>query len=282
MNLNTKDTWNLRNEALFEKEVAEGVWWVPANTLGKSRYTNKQIAGFVNERPEVKKDLIGNLYEAIQLYQIGDFTTDSAEDDLNVWVKDPRSCITWEKHCPGYYAVLLNRGNCSTDTNWLIYLLKDKFEKWGTMHYQMSDGNGHVWNWFLYNSFHYFIDLTHYKNDYKESAVEDGDIRSYSQTDFILGNIHKTRSPKDYSNYILQGFNEEPSLIYMTEGIEVPDLTYDRSQKPVHMIFDASRQNAYSILHHNEKNMSFGFYKNNTQDLFWENRKCHEGITTNW
>ena len=61
----TQDTWNLRSDASFEVQVAEGVWWVPANTLGKSRYTNKQIAAIVNENPKVKKALIGNLYEAI-------------------------------------------------------------------------------------------------------------------------------------------------------------------------------------------------------------------------
>ena len=43
----TKDTWNLRDSADFEIRVADDVWWVPANVLGRTRYTNEQIASIV-------------------------------------------------------------------------------------------------------------------------------------------------------------------------------------------------------------------------------------------
>lgn len=87
----TKDTRNLRENADFSVKVYEGVWWVPASSLGKSRYTNNQIASIVNFSPSVKKAVIGNLYKAIQLYQISDFCSDTKDDWLDVKVVDPVS-----------------------------------------------------------------------------------------------------------------------------------------------------------------------------------------------
>lgn len=151
----SKDTWNLRENASFEVEVAENVWWVPANALGKSRYTNSEIAYIARENAETRKEKISNLYEAIQLFQVSDFASDSYRDNLNVRKTDPKNGYDWEKHCPGYYAQSINRGNCSTNTNWLIYLLEDDYEEWGTFHYQAENGSGHVYNWFKVDGYYY-------------------------------------------------------------------------------------------------------------------------------
>ena len=271
----TQDTWNLRSDASFEVQVAEGVWWVPANTLGKSRYTNKQIAAIVNENPKVKKALIGNLYEAIQLFQICDFTTDTREDHFNVRVEDPVLGYDWEKHCPGYYAVSLNRGNCSTDTNWLIYLLNDDYEEWGTFNMSDADGSGHVINYFFFDGYYYFIDMTHYRNDFRNSAVENGDYRAYRNTDVLLGNIHKTVSPEAYVKYYLQEANNPPSLFYTVKGHEVADLTSDFSRAKVHMVLDASIKKDMTVVYLDDSKLSYAFYNNSTSSLLWNDRKRH-------
>lgn len=123
---------------------------------------NHEIAAITETSPEVKKAVISNLYEAIQLYQIGDFASDTNDDKMNVKVYNPVSGYSWEKHCPGYYAVLINRANCSTAANWLIYLLSVNYEDWGTLHYQRANGGGHVINYFISDGYYYFIDMTHY------------------------------------------------------------------------------------------------------------------------
>lgn len=271
----TQDTWNLRTDASFEVQVAEGVWWVPANTLGKSRYTNKQIAAIVNENPKVKKALIGNLYEAIQLFQICDFTSDTREDKLNVRVEDPVLGYDWEKHCPGYYAVSLNRGNCSTGTNWLIYLLNDDYEEWGTFNLSFYNGSGHVINYFFYEGYYYFIDMTHYRNDFPHSAVEDGDNSSYIKSDVVLGNIHKAISPEAYVKYFLQEANNPPSFFYTVKGHEVSDLTSDFSREKVHMVLDSSIKKDMNVIYLDESKLSYGFYHNSTSSLIWVDRKKH-------
>lgn len=271
----TKDTWNLRDSADFEIRVADDVWWVPANVLGKSRYTNEQIASIVNEKPRVKKALIGNLYEAIQLFQICDF---SGADDDNDGGRDPYLYIWWEKHTPGYYAVYINHGGCATDTNWLIYLLEDDYDDWGTMHFQKSDGSGHVINYFHVDGFYYFIDMTHYRNDFNpntRSAVEDGNKNTYRNTDFILGNIHKASSPEAYVNYCLKEFNTPPSFFYMIKGHEVPDLTDKTKEKPVHMILDSRIKKDFTVIYINEKKMSYGFYLNSSPTPDWSKLSRH-------
>lgn len=271
----TQDTWNLRADASFEVKVSEGVWWVPANTLGKSRYTNKQIAAIVNENPKVKKALIGNLYEAIQLYQICDFTSDTREDHLNVRVKDPVLRYNWEKHCPGYYAVILNRGNCSTNTNWLIYLLNDDYDELGTFHMSDADGSGHVINYFFFDGYYYFIDMTHYRNDFRNSSVENGDYRSYRNTDILLGNIHKAISPEAYVNYYIEKSNNPPSLFYIVKGHEVADSTSDRSRAKVHKVLDSSIKKYMTVVYLDDSKLSYAFYNNSTSSLLWNDRKRH-------
>ena len=276
----SKNTWNLRDDADFEVEVAEGVWWVPANTLGKSRYTNEQIASIVNENPRVKKAIIGNLYEAIQLYQISDF----ALADDNISVHESYLSNSWEKHKPGYFAVYSNQGCCATDTNWLIYLLEDDYDDWGTMHYQRSDGSGHVINFFFVGGYYYFIDMTHYRNDFDpdaRSAVEDGNKSTYRKTDFISANIHKASSPEAYVNYCLKSFNTPPSFFYMIKGHEAPDLTSDHRQTPVHMILDSRIKKDLTVVYIEEEKISYGFYSNSTADPNWigESRHPFKAIT---
>ena len=268
----SQDTWNLRHDADFEVMVADGVWWVPANTLGKSRYTNEQIASIVNENPRVKKALIGNLYEAIQLFQICDF---SGADDDNDGGLDPYLYIWWEKHTPGYYAVYINHGGCATDTNWLIYLLEDDYDDWGTMHYQESDGSGHVINYFHVDGFYYFIDMTHYRNDFAESAVEDGNKNTYRNTDFIAGNIHKASSPEAYVNYCLKEFNTPPSFFYMIKGHEVPDLKGRPSEKPVRMILDSRIKKDLTVIYIDEEIITYGFYLNSSPTPDWNKLSRH-------
>ena len=226
----TGDTWNLRSDADYSVQLGRGVWWVPANGLGRSCYTNSQIAAVVNEDPDVKKELIGNVYEAAQLFQISDFAYDGSEDRLIADVKDPESGIVWEKHSPGYWSLALNRGNSSTCASWLGYILDGDYEKSGYLLFRWPDGNSHVMNWFLHDGYYYFIDMTHFQNDYdtRYRGIEDGDISSYRKSDTLLSNIHKTESFEDYVSYLffalLHSDNTSPSLIFSIEGTEVPDL----------------------------------------------------------
>ena len=204
------DSHNLRYEANYEVEVANGVWWVPVNTLGSSRYTNREIAGMVEHTPEEKQEEISTLYEALQLFQISNF----AEGDDNVRIMENK--INWEHHKPGYDAVRTNNGCCATDSNWLNYILSGDYEQVGFMAYSQPDGSGHIFNYLYMDGYYYFIDLTHYRTDFSDAAApETGNLSDYRNSDFVAGNLHKAKDPESYVKYCVDSYNNPPARFFL-------------------------------------------------------------------
>lgn len=226
-----KDLMTLRYDADFEEEVYPGVYWVPARSLGDSRYSNADIFQMVDHSPEDKQAAVSTLYEALQLYQVSGFI--SADDNIRMG----ENGIAWEHHKPGYYAVLTNNGCCATDSNWLHYILAGDYDEIGYIATSQRDGSGHVFNYILQDGWYYMIDLTHYRTDWIGTAVEDGTLDSYHSSDFVLGNIHKTKSPEAYADYIQATFNDPPGLIVKYTAADVPALDSVRSQSGIEITY---------------------------------------------
>ena len=214
----SRDLVTLRHGVGFQVEVRPGVYWVPANALGGSRYTNAEISQMLEKSPEEKQADVSTLYEALQLYQVGRFC--SADDNICM----EEDGIVWEHHKPGYDAVVTNCGCCATDSNWLHYILNGDYDEVGYIGMSQRDGNGHVINYILQDGWYYMIDLTHYRAEegWLPTAIEDGDLNSYHNSDIIFGNIHKTRSLQDYVDYIQETFSDPPGLIERYTADDVP------------------------------------------------------------
>lgn len=236
-----KDLKTLRYDAAFEVEVSDGVYWVPAVTLGSSRYSNAEIHGMLPASPEEKQGHISTLYEALQLYQVGNFTP----SDDNVRMFD--GGIMWEHHKPGYHAVRTNTGCCATDSNWLRYILDGDYDEVGYIATSQRDGSGHIYNYILHNGWYYIIDLTHYHvSGPLVTALESGQMNDYYRSDYILGNIHKVKVIQDYVDYVQRAFNDPPGLMFMytAENCLAVDgndrqIMYEDTGKPfVNVIFD--------------------------------------------
>ena len=226
-----KDLVTLRYDADFEEEVYPGVYWVPARSLGDSRYSNADIFQMVDHSPEDKQVAVSTLYEALQLYQVSGFI--SADDNIRMG----ENGIAWEHHKPGYYAVLTNSGCCATDSNWLHYILDGDYDEIGYIATSQRDGSGHVFNYILQDGWYYMIDLTHYRTDWIATATEDGYLDSYHRSDPILGNIHKTRSPEAYADYIQAAFNDPPGLIVKYTAADAPAVDSVRSQSGIEITY---------------------------------------------
>lgn len=138
-----------------------------------------------------------------------------------------------------------------------------------------ADGSGHVINYFFYEGYYYFIDMTHYRNDFHNSAVEDGNYSSYRKTDIISGNIHKAISPEAYVNYFLHNSNVPPSLFYIVKGHEVADIASDKSGAKVQMVLDSSIKNDMTVIYLDKSRLSYGFHHNSTSSQDWADRKRH-------
>lgn len=239
-----KDLRTLRHDADFSEEVFDGVFWVPANTLGESRYTNAEIYAMLQESPEQKREKIATLYEALQLYQVGNFT--SSDDNIRI----EENGLFWEHHKPGYHAVRTNTGCCATDTNWLRYILDGDYEEVGFIATSQRDGGGHVYNYILQDGWYYMIDLTHYhaSGGPMATAVEDGTMDSYFATDRILGNIHKTQSIASYVDYVQQTFNDPPGLMFRYTAENVLAVDSVRSDSGVQIVYETANGQPIEVI----------------------------------
>ena len=226
-----KDLVTLRYDADYVVEVYPDVYWVPARSLGDSRYSNAEIFQMLQASPEDKQAAVSTLYEALQLYQVGGFA--SADDNIRMG----ENGIDWEHHKPGYYAVLTNCGCCATDSNWLHYILDGDYDEIGYIATSQRDGSGHVFNYILQDGWYYMIDLTHYRTDWIATATEDGYLDSYYSSDPILGNIHKTRSPEAYAEYIQAAFGDPPGLIVKYTAADAPAVDSVRSQSGIEITY---------------------------------------------
>lgn len=239
-----KDLKTLRHDASYEVEVADGVYWVPAVSLGSSRYSNMDIHKMLSSSPEDKQQNISTLYEALQLYQVGNFT--SSDDNVRI----SENGVNWEHHKPGYHAVRTNTGCCATDTNWLHYILDGDYEEVGFFATSQRDGSGHVYNYILHDGWYYFVDLTHYhaSGSLIDSAVENGDLASYYATDYILGNVHKARNVQDYVDYVQATFNDPPGLMFMYTAENVLAVDGAPTQSGVQIIYEEANGQQINVV----------------------------------
>ncbi len=246
----SKDLLTLRYDADFEVEVFQGVYWVPANALGESRYTNSDIYAMLSSSPEEKQAKTNTLYEALQLYQVGGFY--ASDDNIRI----PEGNIAWEHHKPGYDAVRTNTGCCATDSNWLRYILDGDYDEVGFIATSQRDGGGHIYNYIKQGGFYYFIDLTHYRTDWVATAVESGNLDDYYSSDFILGNIHKSATVEAFVDYVQSAFGDPPGLMfkYTAENCLAIDgvrgnngitITYENTAE-VEIIFDDPNDSLYA------------------------------------
>jgi len=243
------DTETLRYNANFRVKVAEGVNWVPVNTLGKPNMTSEEIEALGRD-PEKLKEKLNTLYDVIQYIQVADFR--SADDNIRI----DEGGISWEHHKPGEVAIITNEGCCATISNLMNSLLEGNYEEVGFIAYSQSDGGGHVFNYIEHNNLYYFIDLTHYKNDFMCTAVEDGTLTSYYASDFIAGNVHEAVRIEDYVKYCRDNYNDPPVLwsLYMAKnclpigrpvnGGPLLEIVYPESSKErVKIVYDKPNDN---------------------------------------
>jgi hypothetical protein len=196
---NSFDTINLVNDVNFEIFVSHNLFWVPVNTLGKTRYTNYGIRQFINYTPENKKKLIGNVYEAVQLFQVGKF---EAKSDV---LSFEYNGLNWEHHKPGYYSVITNNGCCSSIAAWLNYLIGDRYPARGYMGFSRPDGLGHIFNYFFVNNYYYIIDISAmvYNRAYN-CCRETGDKEDFLKTGHFNGCCLRANNISDFINFYLR------------------------------------------------------------------------------
>lgn len=249
------------HDADFETEVSEDVDWVPVNTLGFPEMSKNDILELEND-PELLQSNINTVYEALMYIHLSDF---KAYSD-NIRIKE--NGIDWEHHKPGIKAIETNRGNCAGVSNLLNYLLEDNYDEVGFIGFSRQDGSGHVFNYIKENGLYYFIDLTHYLNDYDNKGNETGYKAQYYNSDYVLSNLHKTSSEENYINYILESFNEKPVLVsmYQANNVLPIDSVHNHAENDLSIVYPDKFKEIVNIVYDNpDDGISYEFIPGPTQ-----------------
>lgn len=196
----SKNTGNYSNHIQFETEVYQGVYWVPINILGKSRYSNDEMMEISKLPLEKKKERIGNLYEAVQLFQACEFQ--GVFDNRDYWVND----IHWQTHKSPEESILSNEGCCATDTNWLAYFIKDRYDFVGSFCYAGTDGNGHITTYIEQEGEYYFIDMMMCRKDSQEFLCRESGVLSELMDSEWSGFLYRCKTPVDFCHFNIERF----------------------------------------------------------------------------
>lgn len=192
------DTGVYSNSIQFETEVYPNVYWVPLNTLGKSRYTNEDMKSIAVLSPEEKRNRINTLFEAVQLFQISDFQ--GTFDSVNHWIDET---TLWQIHKSPIDAVISNNGCCATDTNWLAYILSGKYQSICSFCYANDDGNGHITNCIKQNDWFYFIDMMMCRNDSQVHLCRESGVLEELMDSEWAGFLYKCKKPVDFCQFYI-------------------------------------------------------------------------------
>lgn len=234
-------TGNYDNGAYFEYNVYPGVEQIPISALGKTRYTNEEMENIARLSLEEKRSFIGNLYEAIQLFQISGFK--GALDNADYFIATGRLCpldegaglqsgpcdtpaqIHWQMHKSPENAVLTNEGCCATDTNWLSFFLKDRYDSMGSFCFGCPDQNGHITSYILHGGVYYFIDMMMCRKDSQEFFDREVVPPSLREKQEWSGYLYCCKEPVQICHFYLERFRatgrNTPYCFYLREADHV-------------------------------------------------------------
>lgn len=187
-----KDIGNYLNDITFRIKVYDGVYWVPLNTLGKTRYTNDEIRIIAQLPVEEKRSMIGNLYEAVQLFQLSGFK--GLFDNQDYYIDN----IHWQTHKTPEEAVSSNEGCCATDTNWLAYMLNSKYDYIGAFCYGNADMNGHITTYIQHKGLYYFLDMMMCRVDSQSAFCVEGISLAEWEKGEWAGFLYECHDIRDY------------------------------------------------------------------------------------
>jgi len=268
----SKDTINLRDETKFEIEVFYNIFWVSANILGHTRYTNEDMKSIVLLSPSQKQSKINNLYEAIQLYQASKFKRIID----NVRIIEEETSNIWVYHKNGFDSVRTNEGCCAASSNWLSYILNDNYDEIGCFGFCQSDGNGHITNYIRHNGWYYFLDITMQGYDSAQIGIENGNLDDFYVNE-VFGYIFKAKCFENYIDFCLNIYSNPPILFYKTNQSECVCIGTE-------YIWQADNEkNLYNLLQKSNKTL---FYRNSVEILYSINNNAEfrdkTAVEPNW
>lgn len=202
-----RNTWNLRSDApAFKMNVAENVYWIPANEMGISTRKNEDIPELLQNTPSGRAVQIQSLYDLLQYIQHTEFHIVS-DDSFAI---DKERYLKWAYVKSAENTLMDNSGSYAALANASAYILSQEYDESGIIVLKYKTGEEKILN-FLMQSRAYDVrneddeKEVAFKNEYAvfdvsnylkganpSAAIEDGTVFSYNRSGGIKNNIHLT------------------------------------------------------------------------------------------
>lgn len=219
------DTINLRYDIKFETLVFPNVFWVPYNSLGKTKFSNENIKNLLTNEIEFNKikHEVSTPYEIAQLIQINNFTM---RNDIYTEYKYG---IKWDMFVTGTDLLHKKSGGCATYASLFNTLLNDKYTDVYMLCILANSSGGHVINYIIHNKFYYFFDLSSQLNEYiKDIPIETGLKRDFVKLKIPTGACYKADSINSFIKFF-EKYNIYKKLkfsYYKVKAEVVPPISY--------------------------------------------------------
>lgn len=167
------EEYNVRNvifNADFEVELAKDLFWVPINSLGKTRFTNDYFLNLIDFNLTYVQEVVGNVYEAIQFLNALKF-----RESKDVSLVESQGII-WEYHCSGIEAIKNKSGCCTSVASALKFLCEKSYDYLGFIYFVRQDSSNHVLCYILMDGTYFIFDPSAYVyGDLEDIVLETGE-----------------------------------------------------------------------------------------------------------
>lgn len=206
----------LKSKAAFKLEVANDVYWVPANSLGISHLDNSTISYVLDNTPEGKESTIDNLYDLCQFWQNAKYTDTTKKNS----VLDSSTSRHWNYVSAPSVSLKTFEGDSRAIASASAYLLSNNFSETGTLNIYFKDGTSTALTYVKYlhayyeevddddeddiyhQEYEYYIlnPRNYCKNSLATPAIENGFKEIYDASGGIQNNIHMTHDLMNFVN----------------------------------------------------------------------------------
>lgn len=161
----------------FCTKISDGIYWVPYNELGASRYNKNDLMGVI-----VEKDKLINPCELIQYVKENKYT--AGNDNCFVMKEN----VKWEIHKTGLDFGKERKASCATCAGFVNLMLKDKYDKVSAICIISDENRGHALNYIIHNNSCYIFDLYASFNEFEKFIpIENGDKKNLILSKYVTG-----------------------------------------------------------------------------------------------
>lgn len=214
----------------YKVRIAKGLYWVPAEKLGRCRYSREALKKAALLPIDVFPSMVENLEEAIRIFDILNYH--EKEDAVVV----EEQGLLWEFHPPLSGFVEAKGGSCASAASWLTYVLHGKYEMIAPFLIFRENETGHVINIIKNKGFYYFVDLYQHLAEYQNYVCpETGLLSDFARQKYITSIVYMAEEMECFTNFYSRAMKNHVSehLYFVFHPGIVPPIASEKTGNEV-------------------------------------------------